>query len=116
MGEELYVDGLGFAPGVMETIVAIAANEVDGVAVVGSSSFSGLRSHFGAKPGSQGIDVSKNETDGIDVSVHIEVYYGKPIPQIADAVRAAVVDAVSTQIGIEIASVDVFVDGIRFAD
>ena len=116
MGEELYVDGLGFAPGVMETIVAIAANEVEGVAVVGASSFSGLRAHFGAKPNAQGIDVSKNETDGIDVAVHVEVYYGQPIPQIAAAIRAAVVDAIATQVGIEIASVDVFVDGIRFAD
>ena len=32
MSEELYVDGLGLAPGVMETIVAIAAKEVEGVA------------------------------------------------------------------------------------
>lgn len=29
MSEELYVDGLGLAPGVMETIVAIAAKEVE---------------------------------------------------------------------------------------
>ena len=36
MSEELYVDGLGLAPGVMETIVAIAAKEVEGVASVGS--------------------------------------------------------------------------------
>lgn len=39
MSEELYVDGLGLAPGVMETIVAIAAKEVEGVASVGSSTF-----------------------------------------------------------------------------
>ena len=50
MSEELYVDGLGLAPGVMETIIAIAARDVEGVASVGSSSFSGLRSRFAAKP------------------------------------------------------------------
>ena len=50
MSEELYVDGLGLAPGVMETIVAIAAKEVEGVASVGSSTFTGLRSRFAAKP------------------------------------------------------------------
>ena len=69
MSEELYVDGLGLAPGVMETIVAIAAKEVEGVASVGSSTFTGLRSRFAAKPAGQGIDVSMNEEQGVDVAV-----------------------------------------------
>ena len=81
MSEELYVDGLGLAPGVMETIVAIAAKEVEGVASVGSSTFTGLRSRFAAKPAGQGIDVSMNEEQGVDVAVHIDVFYGKPIPK-----------------------------------
>ena len=107
MSEELYVDGLGLAPGVMETIVAIAAKEVEGVASVGSS-------RFAAKPAGQGIDVSMNEEQGVDVAVHIDVFYGKPIPQVAEAVRQTVADAVATQVGFTVSSVDVYVDGIRF--
>ena len=100
MSEELYVDGLGLAPGVMETIVAIAAKEVEGVASVGSSTFTGLRSRFAAKPAGQGIDVSMNEEQGVDVAVHIDVQ--------------TVADAVATQVGFTVSSVDVYVDGIRF--
>lgn len=32
MSEELYIDGLGLAPGVMETIVSLAAKDIEGVA------------------------------------------------------------------------------------
>ncbi|MFR4803639.1 MAG: Asp23/Gls24 family envelope stress response protein [Eggerthellaceae bacterium] len=80
MSEELYVDGLGLAPGVMETIVAIAAKEVEGVASVGASTFSGIRSRFVSNAASQGIEVSMNETEGVDIAVHIDVFYGRPIP------------------------------------
>ena len=116
MSEELYMDGLGLAPGVMETIIAIAARDVEGVASVGSSSFTGIRSRFTSKPALQGIDVSMNEAEGVDVAVHVDVYYGHAIPKVASAVRQAVVDAVTTQVGFAISSVDVYVDGVSFAD
>lgn len=116
MSEELYMDGLGLAPGVMETIIAIAAKEVDGVASVSASSFTGLRSRFAAKPAGQGIDVSMNENESVDISVHVDVFYGKPIPQVAAAVRQTVADAVATQVGFNVGSVDVYVDGIHFAE
>lgn len=116
MSEELFVDGLGLAPGVMETIVAIAAKEVEGVASVGSSSFTGLnlRSRIAGKSDAPAIGVSKNEEDGIDIAVHIDVQHGKPIPQVAANVREAVAEAVATQVGFAISSVDIYVDGIRF--
>ena len=43
---DLNIDGMAIAPGVVETIVSIAANEVDGVASVGPSATSGLRAMF----------------------------------------------------------------------
>ena len=118
MSEELFVDGLGLAPGVMETIVAIAAKDVEGVASVGASSFTGLnlRSRIAGKSDVPAIDVSMNESDGIDVDVHIDVQYGKSIPKVAAEVRQAVADAVAVQVGFTISSVDVYVDGIRFED
>ncbi len=114
MSEELYADGLGIAPGVMETIVALAAKEVDGVASVGSSTLSGFRSRLSAKPANQGIDVTMDEDQQINVAIHIDVLYGKVIPVVAEAVRAAVADAVATQVGFDLAAVDVFVDGLVF--
>ncbi len=117
MSEELYVDGLGLAPGVMETIIAIAAHDVEGVASVGSSSFTGIRrSRFATKQASQAVDVSMNDAEAIDIAVHIDVYYGQAIPQVAAAVRQAIADAIVTQVGFTISSIDVYVDGICFAD
>ena len=96
---DLNIDGMAIAPGVVETIVSIAANEVDGVASVGPSATSGLRAMFASKPSTQGIDV----------------YYGLVLPERAAQVRMAVADAVASQVGIQVASVDVYIDGIQFA-
>ena len=51
----------------VETIVSIAANEVEGVASVGSAAAGGLRSVFGAKPSTQGIDIAVDEDDKLAV-------------------------------------------------
>ena len=57
---ELNLDGMALAPGVVETIVSIAANEVEDL-------------------------------------------------------RQAVADAVASQVGAQVSSVDVYIDGIQFA-
>ena len=104
---ELNLDGMALAPGVVETIVSIAANEVEGVASVGSAAAGGLRSVFGAKPSTQGIDIAVDEDDKLVISVRVDVYYGY--------VRQAVADAVASQVGAQVSSVDVYIDGIQFA-
>ena len=110
---DLNIDGMAIAPGVVETIVSIAANEVDGVASVGPSATSGLRAMFASKPSTQGIAVDDEEK--LCVSVRIDVYYGHVLPELAAQVRMAVADAVASQVGIQVASVDVYIDGIQFA-
>ena len=49
-------------------------------------------------------------------SVRIEVYYGFVLPEVASSLRQAVADAVASQVGVEVASVDVYIDGIQFAE
>ena len=112
---ELNLDGMALAPGVVETIVSIAANEVDGVASVGPSTASGLRSVFAGKPSTQGIEVSVDEDDKLVVSVRIDVYHGYVLPDLAANLRTAIADAVASQVGVSVASVDVYIDGIQFA-
>ena len=115
---ELNVDGMALAPGVVETIVSIAVSEVEGVACVGSASASGrgIRSVFGQKPQTQGIEIAVDEDDKLEISIRIEVYYGFALPEVASKLRQAVADAVTSQVGVEVASVDVFIDGIQFAE
>ena len=113
---DLNLDGMALAPGVIETIISIATHEVDGVAAVGGASPGGLRSMFNSKPSTQGIDVEVNEDSKISVSIRIEVYYGYVLPDVAAAVRQSVIDATTSQVGIPVDRVDIFIDGIQFVD
>ena len=54
---ELSMKGMTLAPGVVETIISIATQEVEGVAFVGSAAESAIRQMFTAKPSTQGIGV-----------------------------------------------------------
>ncbi|BAK43802.1 Asp23/Gls24 family envelope stress response protein [Eggerthella sp. YY7918] len=112
---DLNVDGMALAPGVVETIVSIAVGDVEGVASIGSSSASGLRSMFTSKSTTQGIDISVDDDDKLNIAVRVDVYYGYVLPDLAAKVRQAVVDSVASQVGIGVSSVDVYIDGIQFA-
>ena len=50
------------------------------------------------------------------MSVRIDVYYGHVLPDLAANVRQAVADAVASQVGAQVGSVDVYIDGIQFAN
>lgn len=113
---DLNIDGMALAPGVVETIISIAATEVDGVASVGSASSGGLLSIFGAKPTTQGIEINVSDDDKLNISLRINVFYGTVLPEVATKVRNAIADAVSCQIGIPVSTVDVYIEGIQFAD
>ncbi len=113
---DLNIDGMAVAPGVVETIVSIAVADVEGVASVGGASAATgvLRGVLGAKPSTQGIEVTADENDKLQISVRIDVYYGQVLPDVATAVRQAVADAVASQVGVTVGSVDVYIDGIQF--
>lgn len=114
MSNQLNVDGMSLAPGVVETIISIAANEVDGIASVGSYATSGLRSMLAAKPSTSGIETTVDEDGKLMVTLHVEVYHGHVLPELAAKLRSAVADALLVQVGVEVASVDVYIDGIQF--
>ena len=101
------------APGVLDTIISITASEVEGVAGIGTHASSGLRSMFQPKSYNSGID-SSFENGKLDVSIHVDVYYGYVLPELAEKLRAAVADALLVQAGIEVNQIDIYVDGIQF--
>lgn len=111
--KELNIDGMSIAPGVVETIVSIAMSEVEGVTAVGALSVNGLMAAIKGQGNPQGIETDV-EDGKLAVGIHCEVAYGTPLPEIAASIRQAVYDAVTTQIGIPMARVDVYVDGIQF--
>ncbi len=115
MTDQMNVEGLSIAPGVMETIISVAASEVDGVASLGSFATSGIRSMLASKPSTSGIETKMDEDGKLSVAVHVEVYYGYVLPDLAANLRQAVADAVASQVGAQVSSVDVYIDGIQFA-
>ena len=101
------------APGVIETIISITANETEGVASVGSYTASGIRAFLAAKPSTAGVSAVFEE-DKLVVTLHIEAYYGHVLPDVAEKLRQSIADALLVQVGIEVKRIDIYVDGIRF--
>lgn len=111
MSDEIRLEGLGVAPGVLETIAALATQGVDGVvSIPGTQGLAGLVS----KSGSRGVAVSVIEDGSLHVVLHITVEYGTPLRDVATAVQHAVGDALFTQTGQQVSAVDVFIDDIQF--
>ena len=105
--------GMDIAPDVLDTIVALALKDVEGVAVVGQTS-TGILSFFGSKQDQKGV--SQVTSDTIDVSVSITVLNGFSLDKIAADARKAIADAILAQTGYTVNRVDIHVDGILFQD
>lgn len=111
---DLNIDGMNIAPGVVETIVSLAARDVEGVAEVGDPATSNILTLIGGKPLTQGVEVEVDENNALQISVRLCVKSGQVLPDLAAAVRQSIVDAVNTQVGASVGSVDIFIDGIQF--
>ena len=115
MDENQGLNGLTIAPGVIETIVTLAILEVDGVATVGAkASPSGIFPSFGRKNTPPGILIY-SEDDEVIVDAQVQVLYGYRLYDIAEGIRTAVANALQSQANIDVASVNVTIDGIQFA-
>lgn len=116
MTEQLNANGMSIAAGVVDTIIAIAVQEVDGVASVGQSAGSTLRSRISGKQTHSGIETVVTPEGKLSITLHIEVKYGYVLPELAAKVRQSVSDALLVQVGVETADIDIYVDGISFED
>ena len=106
--------GMDIAPDVLDTIVALALNDVEGVASVGTAP-SKLRSLF-SKQDQQGVTVTQNADNSVDVNVVLTVLDGHSLNKIAADARKAIADDVLSQTGYTVNRVDIHVDGILFQD
>lgn len=118
-GNGIQLEGFQIAPGVAETVISLAAAEVEGVAGVGNAGpISTIMQAFNAGKAipTTGIKLSTGDDGKIAVDITIQAYYGYRLVEVADQVRAAVADALAGQIGAQVASVDVYVDGLAFEE
>lgn len=117
--KKLNLNGMVLAPGVVETIASVAVKDVPGVVEIASSipSTNTLKKYLGVKQTTQrGIDATVDEQGALRIAIRLVVKYGYVLPNIAADVRDAVVDAVTTQIGVPVGAVDVYIDAIEFGE
>lgn len=116
MDNELYIGGIGINKEVVATIVSQAASKVEGVASVGGNDItSSLISVITSRSVSpeRAVECSV-DGDKLNVSVRLAVFYGYPFTKLADDVRSAISNAVTSQIGTELSAVDVMIDSLVF--
>ena len=113
---DITINGMNIASSVVETIVSLAARDVEGVACIGSAATSGIRTLIGGKSAAQGIQIEVDENDQLVISVRMDIKNGYVLPDVAAKVRQSIADAVATQIGAKVGSVDIYIDGIQFAN
>ena len=106
-----------FATDVIATIAGLAATEVEGVASMVGSSSSGLAEIFkrgqNTRSLTRGVRVELND-NAVEVHLTIIVDYGSPVPEVAKNIQENVKKAIETMSGLEVTSVNVFVQGVSF--
>ena len=108
MSDEIRIAELGLKPGVLERIVTLAAKQVEGVASICGQSI--VQKNQAAK----GVEVEVASDGAVSVAIHVQSTYGKPIQDIGHEVQAQVAEAIRSQVGAQVAAVDVYVDDIVF--
>jgi len=101
------LDGVTIAPGVVETVVALAAEQTEGVAGVV------CRSTFRRKSSAPAVEVALVD-DELTCRVHVVALYGVELPALGRDIQQNVMQALDGQMGIRPHRVDVFIDGIQF--
>ena len=103
------LDGITIAPGVLETIVAMAAEDVEGVAAVMARP--ALRKRASAPM----VDCVV-EDGTLTCGVHVIARYGVVLNEVGASVQLVVTNALKAQLGVEPAYIDVFIDAIEFGE
>lgn len=100
--------------GVVSKIAGIAAQEVEGIQMGGgtAAAIGGfLDSVTGGGGQARGVSVEIGEEEtAIDLSMAIE--YGKPIPQISDAVRRNVINRIENLTGLRVTEINITVNDV----
>lgn len=97
---------------VILTIVAHAVEEVEGVVGLNAKPGADIVELIGKKNWGKGIKITIGENDELTVGCNVTVAYGQSVVSVANAVQAAVTNALESMAGVKIAAVNVNVCGI----
>lgn len=97
---------------VITTIVAHAAQEVEGVVGLNVKPGSDIIDMIGKKGWGKGLKITIGEEDALTVDCNVNVAYGQSVVSVAKAVQESVTNALESMAGVKIAAVNVNVCGI----
>jgi uncharacterized alkaline shock family protein YloU len=100
---------------VVSKVAGIAAQEVEGVRMGGGASqaVGGVLDTFTGGSQTSGVSVEVGQEEAaIDLTMTVE--YGKPIPQLAEAVRNNVVSRVESLVGLRVTETNITVQDVFF--
>lgn len=97
---------------VITTIVAHAAQEVEGVVGLNVKPGSDIIDMIGKKGWGKGLKITIGEEDALTVDCNVNVAYGQSVVSVAKAVQESVTNALESTAGVKIAAVNVNVCGI----
>ncbi|GAA4267816.1 Asp23/Gls24 family envelope stress response protein [Frondihabitans peucedani] len=103
------------AEGVVEKVAGIAAREVPGVHDLGGGAaraIGAIRNAINQQDRGQGIKVEVGEKQ-VAADIVIVAEYPVALQKLADSVRAAVTDAISTVVGMEVTEVNVTISDVH---
>lgn len=97
---------------VIATIVAHAANEVEGVVGLSVKTGADIAELIGKKNWGKGVKIIISEDDKLSIECNVTISYGQSVVAVAKAVQDAVTNAVESMTGVDILAVNVNVCGI----
>ena len=98
---------------VVGVIAGAAASEVKGIYSMSGGIVGGIADILGKKNLSKGVKAEI--ADGtVQVDVHITVCYGAKISELSTELQAKVKKAVESMTGLQVLSVNVYIDGVYF--
>ena len=105
---------LNISEDVIGIIAGLAASEVEGIAGMTLGFVDGINQILGSsKKYSKGVKIELNGKK-VTVDIFVNVKYGVRIPDVAWAAQTAVKNAVENMTGLEVAAVNINVQGITF--
>lgn len=110
------VANLDIAPGVIETMVATAIEEVPGVAAVGSPKFDRSFSTTLTRDGEDSGVALLAEDGEMQLDIHMQIYYGYKLQDIVDGIKENVNDVLMSQVGVAVDTMNMYVTALQFEE
>ncbi|MDN5304917.1 MAG: hypothetical protein PWP46_1803 [Fusobacteriaceae bacterium] len=107
------VGNIKIADEVVAIIASKAATNIDGVHKMSGNVADEVNKFLGKKNSAKGIKVEVGEKE-CTVDAYIVVDYGKPIPEVANAVQQNIIKEITMMTGLNVVEVNVYIQDLHF--